>query len=56
MNKKYDIGVMRHSLAHVMAAAVKNLYPEAKFGMDRRLKTVFIMILIWAAKLWRRTI
>lgn len=34
MNKqKCDIEVIRHSLAHIMAAAVKSLYPEAKFGM-----------------------
>ncbi len=41
MNKKYDIGVMRHSLAHVMAAAVKNLYPEAKFGMGPAIENGF---------------
>lgn len=34
MNKqKYEIEVIRHSLAHIMATAVKSLYPEAKFGM-----------------------
>ena len=24
---------MRHSLAHIMASAVQNLWPEAKFGV-----------------------
>ena len=28
----YDIEVIRHSLAHVMAAAVKKLWPDVKFG------------------------
>ena len=28
----YDIELMRHSLAHVMAAAVKKLHPEVKFA------------------------
>ena len=32
-NQKNDLHVMRHSMAHIMAAAVKELYPEAKFGV-----------------------
>jgi len=28
----YDIEVIRHSLAHVLAAAVKKVWPDAKFG------------------------
>ena len=28
----YDIEVIRHSLAHVMAAAVKKLHPDVKFA------------------------
>lgn len=28
-----QLHAMRHSLAHIMAAAVKRLYPEAKFGV-----------------------
>lgn len=28
----YDIELIRHSLAHVMAAAIKKLYPDVKFG------------------------
>ncbi|MDD5043499.1 MAG: threonine--tRNA ligase [Patescibacteria group bacterium] len=31
MNK--DTEILRHSLAHLMAAAVQELYPEAKFGI-----------------------
>ncbi len=42
MNKQnYDIEVIRHSLAHVMAAAVKNLYPDAKFGMGPAIENGF---------------
>lgn len=33
MIKSTDISSIRHSLAHVMAAAVQKLYPEAKFGV-----------------------
>ena len=28
----YDIELIRHSLAHVMAAAVKKLHPDVKFA------------------------
>ena len=28
----YDINIIRHSLAHVLAAAVQKLWPDAKFG------------------------
>ena len=28
-----QLHAMRHSLAHIMAAAVQRLYPEAKFGV-----------------------
>ena len=42
MNKqKYEIEVIRHSLAHIMAAAVKNLYPNAKFGMGPAVENGF---------------
>ena len=27
-----ELGVLRHSAAHIMAQSVKRLYPEAKFG------------------------
>ncbi|MFA6391187.1 MAG: threonine--tRNA ligase [Patescibacteria group bacterium] len=33
MKKEIPIELKRHSLAHVMAAAVANLYPGAKFGV-----------------------
>ena len=35
------IEVARHSLAHVMAAAVKSIYPEAKFGMGPAVENGF---------------
>lgn len=31
--KKYEIETMRHSLSHVMAAAVVEMFPEAKLGI-----------------------
>jgi threonyl-tRNA synthetase len=31
--QKLDINVSRHSLAHIMALAVRRLYPDAKFGI-----------------------
>ncbi|HVE80782.1 MAG TPA: threonine--tRNA ligase [Candidatus Dormibacteraeota bacterium] len=31
--EKIDLHPMRHSLAHIMAAAVRRLYPKAKFGI-----------------------
>jgi len=39
--EKYPIETIRHSLAHVMAAAVKNLYPEVKFGMGPAVENGF---------------
>ncbi len=33
IRKDYDLSTVRHSAAHIMAAAVKNLYPEAKFDI-----------------------
>ena len=38
---KYEIEVVRHSLAHVMAAAVQNLYPDVKFGMGPAVENGF---------------
>jgi threonyl-tRNA synthetase len=32
-DKNTDLAAMRHSLAHIMAAAVQRLWPEAKFGV-----------------------
>lgn len=36
-----DIEIIRHSLAHVMAAAVKILYPEALFGVGPNIENGF---------------
>ncbi|MFA6376184.1 MAG: threonine--tRNA ligase, partial [Candidatus Paceibacterota bacterium] len=36
-----SIEIIRHSLAHVMAAAVKSLYPEVKFGMGPAIESGF---------------
>ena len=36
-----DLYVMRHSCAHVMAAAIQNLYPKAKFGVGPPIKNGF---------------
>ncbi len=33
MSKGYPLITIRHSLAHVMALAIKKLYPQAKFGV-----------------------
>ncbi|HET9412246.1 MAG TPA: threonine--tRNA ligase [Candidatus Saccharimonadales bacterium] len=33
MNSKHDMHSMRHSLAHITANAVQNLWPQAKFGV-----------------------
>jgi len=41
MNKPYPIEVTRHSLAHVLAAAVKSMYPEVKFGMGPAIENGF---------------
>jgi threonyl-tRNA synthetase len=32
-DKNSDLGAQRHSLAHIMAASVQRLWPEAKFGV-----------------------
>lgn len=33
MSKQQDIEIIRHSLAHIMAASVQQLYPKAQFGV-----------------------
>ncbi|MDD4290554.1 MAG: threonine--tRNA ligase, partial [Patescibacteria group bacterium] len=38
---KQDIELLRHSLAHVMASAVMNLYPKAKFGVGPSIENGF---------------
>jgi len=32
-SNKEQLQTMRHSMAHIMAAAVQKLWPEAKFGV-----------------------
>ena len=46
INIKEDakLSVMNHSCAHLLAQAVKHLYPEAKFWVGQLLKKVSIMI------------
>ncbi|MFA7385873.1 MAG: hypothetical protein WCZ99_02965, partial [Candidatus Paceibacterota bacterium] len=36
-----NIKNIRHSLAHIMAHAVKNLYPKVKFGMGPAIENGF---------------
>lgn len=38
---KQDISIMRHSCAHLMAAAVAELYPKAKFGVGPNIENGF---------------
>ena len=40
-NENSLVMCMRHTLAHVMAAAVRELYPEAKFGIGPAIDTGF---------------
>lgn len=37
----YNIDTLRHSMAHVMACAVKNIYPDAKFGIGPAIENGF---------------
>src|ERR1035438_4619061 len=41
MDDKQQLEPMRHSLAHVMASAIKRLWPEAKFGVGPALEDGF---------------
>jgi threonyl-tRNA synthetase len=36
-----ELAPMRHTLAHVMAAAVQHLWPEAKFGVGPAVENGF---------------
>ena len=45
-NDKEGKDVLRHSAAHVMAAAVKKLYPKLKLLLVRQLKMDFTMTLM----------
>jgi len=38
---KYDLDTIRHSTAHVMASAVKNLYPRTKIGIGPTIEDGF---------------
>ncbi len=39
--KQTSLGIIRHSMAHVLALAVKNLYPKAKFGIGPTIENGF---------------
>lgn len=39
--KKYDIEIIRHSLSHIMAAAVLDMFPEAKLGIGPAIENGF---------------
>jgi len=41
MKKHYSLNTIRHSLAHLMALAIKNLYPQAKFGVGPAIEDGF---------------
>ena len=36
-----NIEIIRHSLAHIMAYAVKELYPKTKFGIGPAIERVY---------------
>ena len=36
-----NLGTMRHSLSHIMAAAVLEVFPEAKLGMGPSIENGF---------------
>ncbi|MDP3057331.1 MAG: threonine--tRNA ligase [bacterium] len=39
--KNYDIEIKRHSLAHILASAVLDMFPEAKFGVGPNIENGF---------------
>lgn len=41
MNEQEKIEIQRHSLAHIMAAAVMEMFPEAKFGVGPAIENGF---------------
>lgn len=41
-----DMQLIRHSMAHILAMAVKHLYPDVKLGIGPAIDDGFIMILI----------
>lgn len=42
-----EVHVLRHSAAHIMAQAVKRLYPDAQFAFGPATEKASTMILIW---------
>ena len=40
-NKEEELHIIRHSAAHIMAQAIKRLYPEAIFAYGLLLKRAF---------------
>jgi threonyl-tRNA synthetase len=41
MSKKSNIEILRHSLAHILAAAVYEMFPDARFGMGPAIENGF---------------
>jgi len=41
MKQQNSLEIIRHSMAHVLALAVKNLYPKAKFGVGPTIENGF---------------
>ena len=39
-----ELKTLNHSCAHLMAQAIKHLYPQAKFWLDRLLQRDFTMM------------
>lgn len=46
--------VMRHTAPHVLAQAVKRLYPKVCLGIGPVIEMGFIMILIWMIRLLKK--
>ena len=41
MKQENSLEIIRHSMAHVLALAVKNLFPKAKFGIGPTIESGF---------------
>ena len=46
--KEEELHVLRHTAAHIMAQAIKRLYPQATLPLAPLPKTAFSMMLTWA--------
>jgi hypothetical protein len=55
INSNEDWKTYRHSTSHIMAHAVKELFPDAKLAIGLQQMKVFIMILIWTGLLYQKT-